>query len=227
MGTTLDDLHRIAAHVLGRRHFEVSGHFGLRASPGGLATPAFGPEPEVVRLAGASLVHEVGAVATLVRIDGSTLAELAEFVGADLATDYSAGPSTPGLGAASQPLRVSADRARCHLRVVRSRLAGAGRDAVRGFRFAQPVDRPALARAFRRGDGRRARVGVEGRSGLLPGGRVLGRSVRVRGAVGKRTPGRCCLLERTLRALVSRAQAADAASCLTFLQRGLDRLATR
>ncbi len=50
MGRTRDDLHRIAAHVLGRRRWAVSGHFGLRASPGGVATPAFGPEPEVLRL---------------------------------------------------------------------------------------------------------------------------------------------------------------------------------
>ena len=50
MGKTRLDLHRLCAHVLGRRRFVVSGHFGLRASPGGLATPAFGPEPETLRI---------------------------------------------------------------------------------------------------------------------------------------------------------------------------------
>ena len=35
-------LHTVAAHILGRRRFAVSGRFGLRASPGGIATPAFG-----------------------------------------------------------------------------------------------------------------------------------------------------------------------------------------
>ena len=34
-------LHRIAAHVLGRRRYQVAGRFGLRASPAGFATPAW------------------------------------------------------------------------------------------------------------------------------------------------------------------------------------------
>ena len=50
--TTREVLHRVAAHVLGRRRYQVSGRFGLRASPGGFATPAFGDGPEVVRIAG-------------------------------------------------------------------------------------------------------------------------------------------------------------------------------
>jgi hypothetical protein len=98
MGTTRDDLHRIAAHVLGRRRFAVSGHFGLRAGPRGMATPAFGPEPEVVRLAGPLLVREVGAAARSMRLDGATLTELAAFVEADLASDFSAGPAMPPRG---------------------------------------------------------------------------------------------------------------------------------
>jgi len=104
MGTTLDDLHRIAAHVLGRRRFEVTGHFGLRASPLGVATPAFGPEPEVLRLAGSNLVREVGGDANAVALDGSTLAELAEFAGTDLGASFSAGPGTPPAGPVDQPL---------------------------------------------------------------------------------------------------------------------------
>ena len=107
--TTRDDLHRNAAYVLGRRRFAVSGHFGLRAGPRGLATPAFGPEPEVVRLAGPLLVREVGGEARSMRLDGATLAELAAFVEADLASDFSAGPATPPLGPIDEALHLDGE----------------------------------------------------------------------------------------------------------------------
>ena len=105
--TTRDDLHRIAAHVLGRRRCAVSGHFGLRVSPRGVATPAFGPEPEVLRIAGPVLVREVGAQSRAMPMDGATLAELAAFGGADLDDDFSAGPDTPAVGQPDEPLRLS------------------------------------------------------------------------------------------------------------------------
>src|ERR1700676_3545796 len=104
--TTRDDLHRIAAHVLGRRRFAASGHFGLRASPRGLSTPAFGPEPEVLRIAGGILVREVGSQSWNMPMDGSTLAELAKFGGADLDEAFSAGPDTPAVGPTDEPLRL-------------------------------------------------------------------------------------------------------------------------
>ena len=104
MPTTRADLHRIAVHVLGRRRAAVSGRFGLRASPLGVATPAFGPEPEVVRVAGPRLVREVGAAARSMPMSGATLAELAAFVEADLTSDFSAGPATPEPGSPHEPL---------------------------------------------------------------------------------------------------------------------------
>jgi hypothetical protein len=106
MGTTRDELHRLSTHVLGRRRFEVSGHFGLRSSPGGVATPAFGPEPEVLRTAGMTLIREVGTHSVSMPLDGSTLARLAEFVGADLGADFSAGPATMPLGDVDRPLQL-------------------------------------------------------------------------------------------------------------------------
>lgn len=108
-GTTRTNLHLIAAHVLGRRRFAVSGHFGLRASPRGVATPAFGPQPEVVRLAGPHLVREVGNDVQAMPLDGSTLAELAAFVEADLASDYSAGDGMPALGPPGAALHLEAE----------------------------------------------------------------------------------------------------------------------
>jgi hypothetical protein len=106
MGRTRSDLHRMAAHVLGRRRYAVSGHFGLRASPGGIATPAFGPEPETLRVTPACLVREVGTESRGLALAGATLASLAAFAGTDLHDGFSAGADTPGLGPADEPLEL-------------------------------------------------------------------------------------------------------------------------
>jgi hypothetical protein len=108
MGRTRSELHRTAAHVLGRRRFAVSGHFGLRASPGGIATPAFGPEPETLRLTPVGLVREVGSESRGLALAGATLASLAAFAGADLETEFSAGRDAPALGRADEPLELDA-----------------------------------------------------------------------------------------------------------------------
>ena len=109
MGTTRTDLHRLCAHVLGRRRYAVSGHFGLRASPDGLATPAFGPEPETLRLTSTRLIRETGTQTSSLSLQGTTLEELARFAGADLAAAYSAGANTPDLGPTTEPLHLSPD----------------------------------------------------------------------------------------------------------------------
>jgi len=97
-------LHRIAAHVLGRRRHDVTGRFGLRTSPGGFATPAFGDGAEVVRVAGASVVRESAAGAAYVTIAGSTLRALATFAGTDVTAAFSVGADTPPLGDVDEPL---------------------------------------------------------------------------------------------------------------------------
>ena len=102
--TTRTDLHRLCAHVLARRRYDVSGRLGLRASPGGLATPAYGDEPEVLRLDGTALVREVGAAASSMLVSGSTLRELAAVAGADIEAPFSVGDATPPVGAVDDPL---------------------------------------------------------------------------------------------------------------------------
>jgi hypothetical protein len=101
---TRTELHRLCTHVLARRRYDVSGRFGLRASPGGLATPAYGDEPEVLRLDGTVLVREVGAAVSSVLVSGSTLRELATFAGVDIEAPFSVGDATPPLGATDQAL---------------------------------------------------------------------------------------------------------------------------
>lgn len=105
-------LHRVGTHVLGRRRFGVVGRFGLRASPGGLATPAFGDEPEIVRIDGVSLIREVGGVMTQTAINGATLRDLATFAGVDIDRPFSAGGDTPAVGDPDGALVLDATAAR-------------------------------------------------------------------------------------------------------------------
>ncbi len=102
-------LHRIAAHVLGRRRYQLSGRFGLRASPGGFATPAFGEAPEVLRVSGVHLVRDRGEASAGVRIPGNTMRGLAAFAGADLGSDFSTGAETPDLGDVDEPLELDGE----------------------------------------------------------------------------------------------------------------------
>ena len=97
-------LHTIAAHVLGRRRFEVSGHFGLRAGPAGIMTPAFGDGPETIRISGTVLIRETGGASHHRPIQGATLRELARFAGTDLDLPYDGGADGPPVGDADRAL---------------------------------------------------------------------------------------------------------------------------
>ncbi len=224
MGTTLADLHQIAAHVLGRRRFEVSGHFGLRASPGGLATPAFGPEPEVLRLAGASLVREIGGDARSMRLEGSTMAELAAFAGTDVTAAFSAGPDTPPLGPVDQPFHVSPSELDAY---------------YDWFALGSRVLDLALCTRSMPGSSSTVQLwpehfDVATAVGLAPGAGVnLGFSpgdsfcpdpYAYVGPWGTERPGASGYWNAPFGAFVPRGQAPDAAACLEFLRRGLDAL---
>ena len=106
--TTRGELQRVAVHVLARRRHAMTGRFGLRATPGGFGTPAFGPDDavEVVRIDGTTLVHEIGAETRHVQLTGASLAEVAGQVGVDLAADFSVGRDTPPLGDLDAPLAI-------------------------------------------------------------------------------------------------------------------------
>ena len=99
-------LHLVATHVMARRRHQATGRFGLRSAPGGIATPAFGPEPEVLRTAGVTLVRELGGESSYAPLDGSTLTHLAAFVGADLSAAFDPGKDAPELGDPDVPLRL-------------------------------------------------------------------------------------------------------------------------
>jgi hypothetical protein len=103
-------LQQVAVHVLARRRHVVTGRFGLRPSPGGLATPAFGDQVEVVRTSGAALVVERGGDARCEPL--TTLGRAAEAVGVDLAAPFSVGLETLGVADPDAPLAIDAGAAR-------------------------------------------------------------------------------------------------------------------
>jgi hypothetical protein len=224
MGSTLADLHRIAAHVLGRRRFEVSGHFGLRASPEGIATPAFGPEPEVLRLAGASLVREIGADARSLPLEGSTLDELATFAGTDLVAEFSAGNDTPPIGAPDEPLHLSSgqldpfyDWFDLGWRVLDHTVCA--HDAVRrGSTIQLWPEHFDMATEVMLTAGSRVNLGFSPGDSFCPDPYVYV------GPWGNERPGTAGYWNAPFGAFATKAQARDAAACLEFLRHGVDAL---
>jgi hypothetical protein len=103
-------LHQLAAHVLARRRHAFTRRFGLRAAPGGVATPAFGDDVEVVRTSGRHLVVERAGAALASPV--TTLAAAAQLVGVDLTLDFAVGDDTPAMGDPEELLAVDDDAAR-------------------------------------------------------------------------------------------------------------------
>jgi len=103
---TRSALHVVSAHVLGRRRYEVTGRFGLRATPGGVGTPAFGDPLEVVRVSGTILIRELGSDSATLAIPGRSLRQLAEFAGTDVDRPFSVGGQTPPVGDPDRPIEL-------------------------------------------------------------------------------------------------------------------------
>ena len=136
-------LQRIGTHVIARARRAATTRFGLRATAGGFGTPAFGPDHEVVRVSGDLLVvdraGENGSSTRSHRMTGSSLAELAGFVGVTIDPDFSVGGDTPDGG---RPGR--GGRRRC------SRVGGVG--GVAGRRHPRSRRDRGRARSGGRGD---------------------------------------------------------------------------
>jgi hypothetical protein len=106
--TTRADLQRVATHVLARARAAHGGRFGLRVTPTGLATPPFGDNDSVLRLAGTTLVieqqHTDGVAARTLSLVGVSLAEAAAFAGTSLAEPFGPGADAPAVGDVDAPL---------------------------------------------------------------------------------------------------------------------------
>jgi hypothetical protein len=215
--------------VLGRRRYAVSGHFGLRASPDGLATPAFGPEPETLRLTSTRLIREVGTQSSSVPLQGGTLEELARFAGADLGSAYSAGANAPGLGSTTEPLHFFPDE-----------LALIFDWFVLGWRVLDTVvsELPAkwtqstvqlwpehfdvgTSLDFGRGDGDGDGVNL----GFSAGDAFSEEPYAYVGPWGPQRPGDPSFWNAPFGALLTGSQAGDVTSCVAFLRVGLAHLA--
>ena len=111
LAATRHELQRVATHVLARRRFDRCGRFGLRATPGGFGTPAYGDDHEVLRVAGTRLVRETTgdtAATAWVELSGSTLSDAAAFGGVDLAEPFAVGGDTVELGDIETPVEIDA-----------------------------------------------------------------------------------------------------------------------
>ena len=98
MNATRDALHRIGNHVLARARHDATGRIGLRSTPGGFGTPAFGDAVEVLRVSGNGLVRERDGHSSTIPMHGATLADLAAFAGVDRTQPFDAGGDTPPVG---------------------------------------------------------------------------------------------------------------------------------
>ncbi|HET9094227.1 MAG TPA: hypothetical protein VFN36_03985 [Solirubrobacteraceae bacterium] len=106
--TARREIQRVATHILARARKAADGEISLRVGLTGLATPAFGADREVLRLAGGHLIRETRVGGELrsraVRVVGRTLAELADFAAVDLDADVDFGHDAPGVGDRMSPL---------------------------------------------------------------------------------------------------------------------------
>jgi hypothetical protein len=215
--------------VLGRRRYAVSGHFGLRASSDGLATPAFGPEPETLRLTSTSLIREIGTQSSCEPLQGATLEELARFAGADLAAAFSVGAQTPALGPTTEPLRLPPDE-----------LAPIFDWFVLGSRVLDTVASALPAKwtqstvqlwpehfdvgtsfDFGRGDGDGDGDGDGVNLGFSAGDAFSEEPYAYVGPLGRERPGDPGFWNAPFGALVTRSQAGDVSSCVAFLRAGV------
>ncbi len=218
---TCGALHVIAAHVLGRRRFGASGHFGLRASPRGVATPAFGPEPEVLRLAGPVLVREVGNEARSLALEGATLAQLADFAGADLASEYSAGAGMPPPGPPDEPFHV--DGGQLDALYAWFDLGWRVLDSV----ISEPASGPGWSTVqlwpehFDVGTSRGSGAGRGCNLGFSPGDAFSDEPYVYVGPWGAERPGEPDYWNAPFGAVLRRSAAVDAATCAGFLRHGL------
>ncbi|MEM9711425.1 MAG: hypothetical protein AAGA17_04320 [Actinomycetota bacterium] len=107
---TVEELRRVAVHVIARARVAETGRFSLRVTPGGFGTPEFGDALRRVRVAGEHLVVEQdppgGAAFHQAPLVGSSLADLAIVAGVDLGAPLDVGHDTPPLGDPDAPLVV-------------------------------------------------------------------------------------------------------------------------
>ncbi|MDX6556733.1 MAG: hypothetical protein QOD86_2928 [Miltoncostaeaceae bacterium] len=223
--TTRGALHLVAAHVLARRRADAIGRIGLRAAPGGVATPAFGDEVEVVRTSGASLVRERAGRARVVSM--TTLADLAAVAGVDLGAPLDIGHDPPPLGDPDAPLAVDPASARAladWFAFVAEALDAVGADDPSAVQIWPEHFDAACDVAWGPADGQRANLGGS------PGDGFHAEPYLYVGPWGPERPGDPAYWNAPFGAILPHARLREAADArgeaLGFLRRGLDLLAS-
>jgi hypothetical protein len=109
---TRAELQRVATHVLARSRAAHGGRFGLRVTPTGIATPPFGDDDTVIRVAGTDLVVERqthdGVSAWTGALSGLSLAGAVAFVDGSLDGSFAPGADAPPVGDPDRPLALHA-----------------------------------------------------------------------------------------------------------------------
>jgi hypothetical protein len=117
--STRTSLQAVATHVLSRARFADQGRIGLRVGAGCIATPTHGSDAQVLRLTSTTLIVESAASGVarsrVALLSSSTMRQLAEFAGVDLAGPLEAGGHAPPIGNVDQPIAVDVDAARAIL----------------------------------------------------------------------------------------------------------------
>jgi hypothetical protein len=108
----LHTLHLVGVHVAARARQQAAERFSLRVTPGGFGTPEFGADSRRVRVAHGTLIVESDAPgapsSTAHAIHGTSLRELADVAGVDLAAALDVGHDTPAMGDPDAPLELDA-----------------------------------------------------------------------------------------------------------------------
>jgi hypothetical protein len=210
--------------VLARARHQSVGRFGLRPSPGGFATPAFGEDHAVVRLSAARLVVERGSsTVAVVPVHGSTLRELAGAAGADLTVEFVPGADAPALGDVDEPLAAEHDAAAAlgawfdlgarALDEVLADIAGASRPQLWPEHFDLGCDVPVGP-----GGGRRCNLGASPGDGFEPSPYLYV------GPWGPDRPGDPAFWNAPFGAVLRAADVGDVAAGVAFLRRGVREL---
>ncbi len=229
---TVEELRRIATHVLARARFVATGRFSLRVTPGGFGTPEFGPDLRRVRISGTTLIVESdaeGAATTKSKpISGSALLRLAHMAGVmGLSSPYSVGHDTPPVGSLAKAIQV--DEATVDVACRWFATVGGVLDRI--VHTKQNTGSPSLVRLwpehFDLAVDIQARAGVRVNLGGSPGDSYLGEPYLYVGPWTDARPGGATFWNAPFGAARPASAIATADDAYDFLMEGVGRLAQK
>ena len=228
---TVDQLRRVATHVLARARFQATGgRFSLRVTPGGFGTPEL-PDGRRVRVAGTTLVVESdspGAASTrTMSIRGASLSGLAHAAGAGLSAPLHVGDDTPGVGQVGRPIVLDVPTAETVSRWFSTAAAILDRVLLDLPRSAAPSLVRLWPEHFDVAVDLRAREGVRTNIGASPGDAFLPEPYLYVGPWTAERPGGGAYWNATFGAARPASAFGSLDDAVAFFEEGIGRLATR